>query len=659
MHRALLFRHFRGKTLRALDGLAHGRTAISHQIEPAAYIASSVSSSKQFSTASQHNVSASTSPPEKPPSSGSGALILGSAAVAAVFLAAHQAGYIELPGKSKAHKSPDLAIPGTTNQKSEDVENGVENLVTPERSEDTDLVSHEKRENVAVQSADEEPEVTETVITSTNHAHGSSYEGESQQKEGTSIQFSESLPDTGKQISSEDDLLLKNKVPAQSPSQEGISDIFKHENETSLEDLNVEVEHEAKENSQGREDKSTQRSLEDSLSDDYLLQDESSKVPFPGDHNQEVKVPLHDPNKDASKDEKLVVDLIEAIHAAERKQAESDANIFSEEKRLLEVVEFDSEAYHVLTEKYKRELKDAWARELMYAEEAASLNKELNKERAKSAASIKMLQEKAEEKLKVELQRKVGFLSFIVCHQFASHREEEAELELKKAKELAKAEIAAAIASEKSSQLEKLAEANLHINALCMAFYARSEEARQSHSVHKLVLGILALEDALAKGLPIGKEISSLQTSVEGIDRDSFLDLVLSSLPDETLKLGTYTHLQLNQKFEASKRTLQHLALIPAGGGGLLAHSLAFVASLLKVREDTESGKGIESVISQVERFLAEGRLAEAAEALELGVSGSQAEGLASEWVKLARNRAITEQALSLLQSYATAVSST
>jgi hypothetical protein len=26
------------------------------------------------------------------------------------------------------------------------------------------------------------------------------------------------------------------------------------------------------------------------------------------------------------------------------------------------------------------------------------------------------------------------------------------------------------------------------IDALCMAFYARSEEARQSHSVHKLAL---------------------------------------------------------------------------------------------------------------------------------------------------------------------------
>lgn len=29
---------------------------------------------------------------------------------------------------------------------------------------------------------------------------------------------------------------------------------------------------------------------------------------------------------------------------------------------------------------------------------------------------------------------------------------------------------------------------HLQINALCMAFYARSEEARQTHSVHKLAL---------------------------------------------------------------------------------------------------------------------------------------------------------------------------
>lgn len=60
--------------------------------------------------------------------------------------------------------------------------------------------------------------------------------------------------------------------------------------------------------------------------------------------------------------------------------------------------------------------------------------------------------------------------------------------------------------------------------------------------------GALALEDALSKGLPIQTELEALNTYLEGIDKDSILDLVLSSLPEETLKSGTDTILQLNQK---------------------------------------------------------------------------------------------------------------
>ena len=63
-----------------------------------------------------------------------------------------------------------------------------------------------------------------------------------------------------------------------------------------------------------------------------------------------------------------------------------------------------------------------------------------------------------------------------------------------------------------------------------------------------IVQGALALEDALSKGLPIQSEIKALHTYLEGIDKDSLLDLVLSSLPEEILKHGTDTQLQLNQK---------------------------------------------------------------------------------------------------------------
>jgi mitofilin len=120
-----------------------------------------------------------------------------------------------------------------------------------------------------------------------------------------------------------------------------------------------------------------------------------------------------------------------------------------------------------------------------------------------------------------------------------------------------------------------------------MAFYARSEEARQSHSVHKLALvssyfvammcllltagslniafspyafslssgiilvslqGTLALEEALSSGSPIRTEVDCLRKSLEGIDKDSLLELALSSLPEDVLEYGSDTPMELKQK---------------------------------------------------------------------------------------------------------------
>ncbi|XP_034902221.1 MICOS complex subunit MIC60, mitochondrial [Populus alba] len=366
-----------------------------------------------------------------------------------------------------------------------------------------------------------------------------------------------------------------------------------------------------------------------SLLDSYHLNDNAEKnITTEGLGEQAIVSAIEELNDGyITKDGKLVLDFLEAIHAAEKRQAELDALTFSEEKRALK-------------EKYEKELRDSRARELMCAEEAAMLDKEIKREIAKAAAAIKMLQERMEEKLRVELEQK----------------ENESEMKLQRFQELAKAELSGAIASEKAAHIEKIAEANLNINALCMAFYARSEESRQIHSVHKLALGALALEDALSKGLPIQQELDALNAYLEGIDKDSLLHLVLSTLPEETRHHGTDTLLELNQKFNVMKGNLRHYILIPPGGDGILAHALARVASWLRFKEVDPSGDGIESIISRVEGFLAEGKLAEAAEALQKGVQGSQAEEMAGDWVRRARNRAIAEQALTVLQSHATCV---
>lgn len=331
-----------------------------------------------------------------------------------------------------------------------------------------------------------------------------------------------------------------------------------------------------------------------------------------------------------TKDGQVIMNFLHAIHEAEKRQAELDARAFEEEIRILK-------------EKYEKEIRDLKARELMRAEEAAMLEKEIKREKTKGATAIKTLQEKLEEKLRRELEQK----------------DNEAQTKLKEIQELAKAEKDAAVAKEKALQIEKIAEANLHINALCAAFYARSEEAQQINSIHKLALGALALEDALSKGLPIERELDALNIYLEGADKDSLLQLVMSTLPEETRRHGTDTLLQLKQKFNGLKGNLRHYILLPPGGGGIFAHALSEVASWLRIKEVDPSGDGIESLISRVENFLADGKLTEAADVLQEGVRGSQAEEIIGDWVRQARNRAITEQALTVIQSYATCISLT
>jgi MICOS complex subunit MIC60 len=75
-----------------------------------------------------------------------------------------------------------------------------------------------------------------------------------------------------------------------------------------------------------------------------------------------------------------------------------------------------------------------------------------------------------------------------------------------------------------------------------------------------------------------------------------------------------------------------------------------------QIKEEDEYGEGIESLITRVENLLVNGKLAQAADELEIGLRGSQAEEAVAQWVRQVRARAIAEQTLSLLQSYASSI---
>ncbi|XP_012492240.1 uncharacterized protein LOC105804263 isoform X2 [Gossypium raimondii] len=612
-------------------------------------------SRKQFSTSPGENPTPKPGSAGGPPESNSGfsRVVLGSAVIVGAALVAYQAGYLDQYFGQVPNDSVDSAKIGFDSKDENDVQ-----VVTSHdeeiKGQTTHLDLHEQEDATRISLPPQLETSSETP--SVNHPNVEVKSNDSNETLGNSStsgpekplpEYSQSsLPSADHSadaaVSAEGNVEKAGSETAPIPDKE-IHDIqLDTQSSASLGEKETKAvephSHATEDRPQAKptEDKGAPSSLLDAYhlrdkADDSYLSSLNRKYEQLSKETEGFGTAVEELNEGyLSKDGKLILGFLQAIHAAEKWQAELDAHAFAQEKE-------------VLKEKYEKELRNSRARELMRTEEAAILDKELKRERTKAAAALKSLQEKMEEQLRMELEEK----------------EREAELKLQKAQELGKAELAAAIANEKAAQIEKLAEANLNINALCMAFYARSEEAHKSHSVHKLALGALALEDALSKGLPIQKEIDALRTYLEGTEKDSVLDLVLSSLPEETRYHGTDTVLQLNQKFNALKGTLRHFSLIPPGGGGILTHCLAHIASWLKVKEVDQSGEGIESLISRVDKYLAEGKLAEAATALEQGVKGSQAEEIVNDWVKQARNRAITEQALTALQSYATCISLT
>ncbi|CAN6277080.1 unnamed protein product [Urochloa humidicola] len=581
--------------------------------------------------ASQKNSTQNTvpGPQEEPSQSGSNVskLLLGTIVVGAAVVGAHQLGYMDFQLKDKklpfGFKNPDVA----------------------KVYEDLKVPSEEKVDQTQIMSGPN----TEVVQASDNEAHTPPKDLPNEEVGAPEISTdgdhlvpaeekkSETLTHETHPVTDEHE--SQTKLPSQDSPVVEISPVIDdketgeipHEQQTDQSDstvtsvqsipTTVTLDNEPPTNVDAPKDLSEADLAEQkSLAETYLLQDEPdvSKDAIAKETRRDEAVP-----EKTSDDGKVVLDIIEAIDAAKKMQADADAYVFLEEKRKLK-------------EKYEKELKDTRARELMYAEEAAILDKELKKEKLKNAAAIRELQEKAEHKLRDELQRK----------------EEETSQQIEKAQELAKAELAAAVAKEKATQIEQIAEANLNIDALCMAFYARSEEARQSHSVHKLALGTLALEHALSSGSPIRSEVELLRKSVEGIDKDSLLELALSSLPEDVLDYGSDTRMELKQKFNSLKETVRHFSLIPEGGGGILTHALARVASSIKIKE-VSSGDGIESLINRVESLIVDGDLSTAADTLQGGLHGTEAAEIATEWVKQARKRAIAEHTLALLHACA------
>ncbi|RYR18840.1 hypothetical protein Ahy_B03g063449 isoform C [Arachis hypogaea] len=473
-------------------------------------IPSHLSSQKKLSTASKPDPAPAPGSTGKPPeSSGSPSkFLIGTVALGAAFLAAYQTGYLDKYLKIEQLGAHEEAQINDTNGDSQNVQPSVDQFISPHRetSNNENLVSEHAEQKVdnhfpqlenakedkgdkPIQEQDKSDIAVDVTAPTKENLWPEHPQGNLTSDDQSKASVVQSEGSFG--IRSTDTVTaprLEQGIQHTSTSTQ-TSTALDENGMTNIQPKQQEVE-ERRENALDKD-----REHQPGLLEEYHLRNGRNHT---YGHFSVEKEALNGATKGLqggyiSEDGKLILDFIQAIHAAEKRQADLDSHVFNEEKK-------------VLKEKYEKKLKEAAARELMLAEEAALLDKELKRERAKAVLAMKSLQEKMEEKLKTELEQK----------------EVETEIKLNKAQELSKAELNAAIAKEKAAQIERMAEANIN--------------------------GALALEDALSKGLPIQTEIASLQSSLEDTDKDSILNLVLSSLPEETRNNGTETPLQLKQK---------------------------------------------------------------------------------------------------------------
>jgi mitofilin len=273
---------------------------------------------------------------------------------------------------------------------------------------------------------------------------------------------------------------------------------------------------------------------------------------------------------------------------------------------------------------------------------------ELGKVEAEAEA-FEAMSQALEEKL-VEVVRECGE---------AMSRTDETRRELAEGLERQKKDLALAatlaLIEERKDRIKQVDLLREQVNALHLAFQQRSEERKDSHSVHKIALGMLILGDALRRGDPVAEAAGLLHAGVGG---DPLVEVALESLPGRALEEGVATREELQQWFLRVRSEVSKAALVPEAGGPL-AHALSTLASALRIEERGAAGvevAGVEGALARAETLVNAGELVEAADMLERHFAGSEGGRAAALWVQSVRDRVVVEQAAAMVSAHATAL---
>ena len=212
---------------------------------------------------------------------------------------------------------------------------------------------------------------------------------------------------------------------------------------------------------------------------------------------------------------------------------------------------------------------------------------------------------------------------------------------------------ASAMVRERQIRLRDLDKARTKLNSLKMAFSKRSNQARLSHDSHRLTRAVLSIKTKTEQGLPFAEGLDLLAPLAK---EDDFIATVIRSIPSDVAKDGAMTNIQLQKWFWEVESAATKVALLPEKEAGILSHIVSHLASLLRMKEEDTSeaaGNSIESVFCVARGLISEGKFFESAALLEKHFGGTAAKAILGDWVKAARDRAIVDQAVMVLEAAA------
>ncbi|KAK3250894.1 hypothetical protein CYMTET_39751 [Cymbomonas tetramitiformis] len=212
-------------------------------------------------------------------------------------------------------------------------------------------------------------------------------------------------------------------------------------------------------------------------------------------------------------------------------------------------------------------------------------------------------------------------------------------------------ELAEEANKERIDRAEQLDGLRLQVNALEDVLSRRWQERKGSVDTHNLAGAVMAVEASMSSGKALGPAVSALAGQCEG---DVLVHAAIDSLPPSVREHGVMSKAQLLESLEEVKPAARELVLIPSGSSaGPITMVVARVAAALRVREDAGSGGSIESTLARVQGLIAADEVVAAAAELEDACKGTAAAPIVGEWVKAARERALVDQTLSVLQAQA------